>query len=89
MRVQMIKARFAACIADSLQTVRAEVPMWACASGPRRRSMGERDLALLTFNLVLSGCVSPKVKRMAAGINVVCAVRGHLPRPKPDEEEVK
>ena len=52
MRVQMIKARFAACIADGLQTVRAEVSMWACASGPRRRSTGERDLALLTINLV-------------------------------------
>ena len=34
MQVQMIKARFAACIADGLQTVRAEVSMWACASGP-------------------------------------------------------
>ena len=51
MRVQLIKARFAACIADGLPTVRGR-SMWACASGPRRRSTGKRDLALLTINLV-------------------------------------
>ena len=31
MRVQMTKARFAACIGDGLQTVRTEVSMWAWA----------------------------------------------------------
>ena len=83
------QARFAACIPDGPPIVRADVAMWPWASRPEGRSAGERDLALLALNLVLSGCVSLKVKRMAAGINVVCAVRGHLLRPKAHEAEVK
>ena len=90
MRIQMIKARFAACIADSLQTVRADVSKWACASVPRRRSTGKLDHALLIIKLVPErGACLPKSKEWRQASMKFAQCAGIFPVPRPDEEEVK